>query len=406
MNAQRDNSHRRIRALRLGIVVAVVSALAAAWTGAGAGDEPTVADPLPGYAEIVEGVPAVVERSAVLHFGEAAEEEARRPAVQVAPRVIHPPLPAPSDLPVPPEALTVESRLRSPPSANISLEPLVPSPPLAANFQALPDSNTSIPPDTNGTVGPNHLMVALNTQVRVQNRVGATISTMTLDAFWSAVAPDAFDPKLLYDPFNNRWIFVSASQAFSANSSVLVGVSQTNDPTGPWNLFAVDADAIGSIWADFPSVGFNSKWIVVSVNMFTIGGSFNRSRLFVFDKSALYAGALAGVVLDDLTGGFTQVPATTFDNTVGTLFLLEDWNGNFSGSGFLRLSTITGAVNAPVLTLAVDFPSVPNPWSDFPPGGADFAPQSGTASKIQNGDARMLSCMYRNGSLWAAHGVF
>ncbi|MGH7948488.1 MAG: hypothetical protein ACREQF_04620, partial [Candidatus Binataceae bacterium] len=130
------------------------------------------------------------------------------------------------------------------------------------------------------------------------------------------------------------------------------------------------------------------------------------SRVFVFDKSALYAGALAGVVLDDLTGGFTQVPATTFDNTLGTLFLLEDWNGNFSGSGFLRLSTITGTVNAPVLTLAVDFPSVPNPWSDFPPGFADFAPQPGTTSKIDNGDARMLSCIYRNGKLWAAHGVF
>src|SRR5688572_29639458 len=41
----------------------------------------------------------------------------------------------------------------------------IPSPAPTVSFQALPDNNTSIPPDTHGAVGPNHVMTVLNTQV-------------------------------------------------------------------------------------------------------------------------------------------------------------------------------------------------------------------------------------------------
>src|SRR6266849_6115395 len=46
------------------------------------------------------------------------------------------------------------------------------SPGFTTNFLALPDSNTISPPDTEGAVGPNHVMTMLNTQVRIQTRDG------------------------------------------------------------------------------------------------------------------------------------------------------------------------------------------------------------------------------------------
>jgi len=55
------------------------------------------------------------------------------------------------------------------------------------NFPGLGDNNTSIPPDVGGAAGPNHLMVTLNTQVRVQDKSGVTISTVGLDAFFSSL---------------------------------------------------------------------------------------------------------------------------------------------------------------------------------------------------------------------------
>ena len=44
------------------------------------------------------------------------------------------------------------------------------------------------PPDTQGAVGPNHLMVTLNSQVRIQDRSGRALSTVTLSDFWRASA--------------------------------------------------------------------------------------------------------------------------------------------------------------------------------------------------------------------------
>jgi hypothetical protein len=148
--------------------------------------------------------------------------------------------------------------------------PLGPSPALSGGFGALGDPNTVIPPDTNGAVGPNHLMATLNSEIRLQNRSGATINTVTLDSFWSAVdgGGGTFDPKTLYDPFANRWISVACDDAQSASSAILVGVSQTGNPNGSWFQFRINSDA--GVWADFPSVGFNGKWVVVQLNMFTI----------------------------------------------------------------------------------------------------------------------------------------
>src|SRR5258708_30229296 len=54
------------------------------------------------------------------------------------------------------------------------------SPGFTTNFLALPDYNTISPPDTDGAVGPYHVMTMLNTQVRIQTRDGSTLYTATL----------------------------------------------------------------------------------------------------------------------------------------------------------------------------------------------------------------------------------
>ncbi|MGE5693457.1 MAG: thrombospondin type 3 repeat-containing protein, partial [Candidatus Zixiibacteriota bacterium] len=249
-----------------------------------------------------------------------------------------------------------------------------------------------------------------NSHVRVQNRTGGIISTVRLSAFWSSLSsPTPFDPKVLYDPYAKRWMFTAVSNARLASSSVLMGVSQDSNPTGTWNLYRVDADPTNRIWADYPSMGFNKNWIVVNVNAFTVvGDTFIRSDNYAFNKADLYAGG-SGLFtrLPDTTGGGAITPALTYDTTVTTMYMLEDWVGNFGGNGFLRLSTITGPVGAEVYTPGVAFPSTPNSWEDIPGiGFADFAPQLGSARKIMCNDARAQNTVYRNGFLWCAHTIF
>src|SRR6185436_10123431 len=132
--------------------------------------------------------------------------------------------------------------------------PSGPSPAPSAQFQSLTDNNTFIPPDVHGAVGPNHLMTTLNPQMLIQNRSGGTVLMLSTSAFWSPLSVGVTsDPRVLYDPFNSRWIqtIIADFPPFSNNSSICVAVSQTSDPTGTWNLFKLDVDSANTKWADF-----------------------------------------------------------------------------------------------------------------------------------------------------------
>lgn len=300
------------------------------------------------------------------------------------------------DLPVPQGALLrMETRAAAP--ALPSGTP--PSPPPAASFEAV-SSGEFHPPDTHGAVGPNHLMVTLNTQVRIQDRSGNALSTVPLWSFWERLsaggAGEVFDPRVVHDPYADRWITTAVG---SHPRSLLVGVSQTADPTGSWNLYRIDPAPLN---VDFPSVGFNKDWIVVMGSH--AGDTRVGTKIWVFGKANLYAGG---------NGSFTSfsaepramaaIPAVTLDPDVSTLYLVSNWNGNSDGNGVLRLYTITGPIGAEVLT-PVAFVATPNPWAHLIDGiGGQFCPQ--------RGDPRGILCFgapevfFRNGTIWMAHAI-
>jgi hypothetical protein len=348
-------------------------------------------------AQSIPGTSRVADRRAVVNLRDLARRESERPPHGPGPRVA-------------PRPRGWNTRATSQPHAGAA--PVLAAPAAApagpptwpgSSFPALEDNNDSIPPDTNGAVGPDHLMVTLNTQVRIQDREGTALSTVTLNAFWASLGnPHTFDPKIAYDPFENRWIFAVVANAETRRSAVLVAVSQTSDPTGAWNLFAVAADPNRKLWADFPSLGFNKDWVAIGANMFTVRRNrFARTRLFVFDKADLYGNGRGRVtVLAGSSGSFTLCPALTYDNTLATLFLLDDFDGNH-----LRISTITGAVGAEALTVGTGFVISPDAWGLAPPV-PNFLPQLGSPFQIDAGDARLASCVFRNGSLWTVHTVF
>jgi hypothetical protein len=248
-------------------------------------------------------------------------------------------------------------------------------------FPGLGDNGTVIPPDTGGAVGPANLVVALNSQIEIQTRAGTLISSVGLLNFWSSLnVGSVTDPRVIYDPYGQRWIIISAADPETTASAVLIGASHNSDPTAGWNLYRVPLDPMGLRWGDFPTLGFNKNWIVVGINMFTIVGNFYEfANLYVFDKANLYAGG-SGLftLLQDDTGGFAMNPALTYDPNLSTLYLLESWS---SANGLLRMSTITGAVGSEVLTIAVALPAASEPWQAVEPT-TNFAPQLGSAKDI------------------------
>jgi len=356
---------------------------------------------LPAHAgEPQRGIAGVAGRKATVNFTDLARQEARVPLAPRTPKVIHSPMPGPRE---PADGVSPSRDSRAAAQAEAGPAPLSPAP--ASSFLALADDTTAIPPDTHGAVGPNHLMTVLNTQVRIQTRTGTVLSTVSLDGFWASVGnPSAFDPKILYDPYGSRWIFAAGANGGSTTSAVLIGVSQTSDPTGLWNLFSVDADITNATWADFTSVGFNKDWIAVNMNMFSVANSsFARTNVWVFTKASLYNNPApsAPFRLFAETNTSTLVPVMTYDATLATLYLVDVWN---SPNGTLRISTITGALGAEIYTAGTSFPTATsaNGWAVTGPD----APQLGPAPLIETGDRRMQSCSYRNAFLWCVHHIF
>jgi hypothetical protein len=280
----------------------------------------------------------------------------------------------------------------------------VASPSPTLTFQGLTDNNASIPPDVNGAVGPNHIMTTLNTQVAIRNKTGTLIgSLVSLDNFFGG-GNNVFDPKILYDPYNSRWIFTACANAELATSSLLVAVSATNDPTGTWYKYTYDVDNTNTYWFDYPSIGFNKDWIAVSGNMFPNGaGSYNGTKTYVFKKSDLYANASTPssyTFTATAATAFTLVPAITYDNSLDKIYVFEEWNNTV---GSIRMLQITGVPPAaPAMAFTNLFPTG-QVYSD---NAGNDAPQSGSANKISTNDSRIQMVIYRNGSLWVTHTVF
>ncbi|HSW75781.1 MAG TPA: hypothetical protein VLG50_01955, partial [Candidatus Saccharimonadales bacterium] len=262
---------------------------------------------------------------------------------------------------------------------------------------------------TMGAVGPNHLVVTLSDRVTIQNKSGAILVTKSPDSFWSPLGTNLspFDPRVAYDPYNNRWIMTVGSSPFSANSGILLAVSATSDPTGTWYYYRIDVDSGNLLWADQPSFGFTKDWITISANTYQINGGFNGTKIWALNKAKAYSNTGITYTSFTTTGmGGSQIPAQTYDNTLPTQYFVQEWNSHINGNGYLHVYKIEGPVDTPTFS-SVGFAVAPAPWNAYTPminGG--FAPQAGTTNRIMTGDARIINVVYRNGFLWAAHTIF
>ena len=309
--------------------------------------------------------------------------------------------------------------------------PLIPSPGPAQNFQGAideavgggPSGTFTIPPDTTGAVGLDKVVTILNNNLVIQDKTtGAQLSLVGLTAFWSSTgATGVFDPRVLYDPYNNRWIVAAVSNAQTANSSVIVGVSNSPDPQGTFTLFrfivgcapgSPGCNAAGG-WADFPMLGFNKNWVAIGWNQFTINTlTFTDGRMLVLDYPALRAGTATATLFTGATaaiGGFCMHPATTFSTTEETLYIPTHIG---SAGATYRMHRLTGTPASPAFN--VDPANRTRPGGGWTQPGGDALPQQCvpgvgaptqtcpvTIRQIESSDAFIRSnVVFRNGKIY------
>jgi hypothetical protein len=316
--------------------------------------------------------------------------------------------PEPASAPEPEERdeqATLPSRPTTPPSMP-TFRATEPSPYFSAGFLAQTDAplsgkKTESPPDTNGAVGREKLMSTLNSNYAIQRKSdGKLLSKVSMTAFWRPVgAHRPFDPRILFDPYSDRWLVSAADDPALPSSKILYGISESGDPEGRWRLYAIQADPTRTTFADFPTLGFTQSTVAIAINVFSNSSklAYVRGRLIVLDYASLRSGGSGTPVDISVPGGFALQPAVTYSPTETNLYLVEHVDSMSATYRFwsLRGGTLT-LVGGGIRTNPL------GPWGT--PGPGNVLPQQ-NGRGVDTGDSRASNVVFRSGHVYHAQAI-
>ena len=339
--------------------------------------------------EVVPGTAVAVSGAATVNFAELAGLEAQLRAqglLRPAERVL-----VPSDEL---NEMGYQEPFTGPPAyspTNMFTPQLnIASPSPTLSYQGLDDiamvdsSYIVIPPDVGGGVGPSKVMEGFNNNYRIRDKAtGVTQLTVGTATFWNPVVTDKTllnqltDPRTTYDPINNVWL--ACMQTTNSTGLILFAVSFTSDPAGSWHLYGLSPAFTGAPRLDYPILGFNKNWLVVTINAYTSGGAFSRGGTMIANYAQARAGTLASTTnITQAAGGhFCTSPCVTLSATEDTLYLVTHLS---SASATFVVDRITGTAT-PTYTTGTTTTRPGGGWVQ--PSGSllpQSAPNSGASS--------------------------
>jgi len=179
-------------------------------------------------------------------------------------------------------------------------------------------NNNVEPPDQGLCAGNGFVVETVNDALAVYDENGNALTAATaLNQFYNLlpffnrvtgfVGDFVSDPKCYYDPVGNRFIQTILEVDSPGNfgqppvnrTHVLISVSQTGDPTGPWNLFTIDSsdDGLNGTPAhtacpclpDQPLLGANKDGVFIDTNEFqdNTPSLFNGAQMYALGRASL-----------------------------------------------------------------------------------------------------------------------
>jgi hypothetical protein len=288
------------------------------------------------------------------------------------------------------------------------------------------DGYLFIPPDPIGAAGTDRLIAVVNCMIEARDKTGTQLWRDGLATFFTTLAPAnyLFDPKVVYDHYEDRFLVVALEQTDtyygdpSNTSRILLAVSKTPTPasanTTDWYYTAINSmENISGVdcWADYPGFEVDEEAVYITSNMFqflSLGGAGAGVRLWIVDKgvaSGFYHGDAASVNrYNPYSGGgyvMTTMPAQVY-GTGGV--------GGSVGTYLVGYSGLTDGVNEYVQVVRVDNPLGTVTFTQTTVGVGNIdntavttltdAPQLGTTTAIEVNDRRALDAVWRDNKLW------
>lgn len=265
----------------------------------------------------------------------------------------------------------------------------------------------NVPPDPSLAAGPDHIVAAVNVAFEIYNKTGTVLAGPTTFSSFFASTPgctNPFDPTVLYDEETDR--FIMGVDANGVN--FCIAVSQTGDPTGAWNSYAIPANLSGA-FHDYPHTGVGETAIYVGANQFggSLPGGFE-GRVWALDKTKMYAGSpLLPADRPTFSTGSDGTPQPlnlhgfaqgTWPSTGNHYFLTDPFDGD-NVQVWRWSNALGGGVPAKVAT--INLQTATGVTSGFPVA----VTQSGGGGSITSNDWRMRGFEYRNGTGWTADTI-
>ncbi len=281
-----------------------------------------------------------------------------------------------------------------------------------------------IPPDSHGAAGPSDVVVVNNVSLASYDKTTGAVSGLALQSFKTFFGSTTFtfDPKVVYDHFSNRFVVVTLEREDVAAfgdpadaSRILLAASPMGTPAGIWTAISIDAKlTIGAdeTWCDYPGLAVDEEAIYITCNHFRFGSSPGSSvgqRLRTVDKASFYAGTFNDAtdlfIYDPTTAAgspsdVTRMPAHVHSDPGG---VIGTWLLGYSGfsdgtNEFYEVIRIDNPLAGAGASFALTFVNL----GDVDATATAFADaeQSGTATRIDSGDRRLLDAVWRSDRLW------
>ncbi len=204
-----------------------------------------------------------------------------------------------------------------------------------------------------------------------------------------------YDPKIIYDPENDRFILTFLRGSTPTTSRVIMCFSSTNNPNDPWYVYELPGNPLNNDrWTDFPCLSITSGKVYYTGNLIIPNVSwqvgFDGSIIWEMDKAAAYAGAsdIQATLYHDIKFENRFVrnlhPVNGADGTAHKLVLLSNRNFDIVNDTIFYVQLIDGQVDVQALI------------ADLPYGVPPNARQSDTnvsdpTMGLQTNDARPLA---------------
>lgn len=191
----------------------------------------------------------------------------------------------------------LEAKRKPPMEGAFKVDSTAPSPWLGDNFQSNQVIN-GVPNDNDMAISNGGKIVSvINSNLYMHDADGTYLTSLSLDA-WSATLGlngSKFDPRALYDPHHDRFVVACLNGFTDSTSWVIIGFSQTNDPTAGWNLYALPGDPNNdSLWTDYPIMALTKDELFLTGNLLYNDQpwqtGFNQSICWQIDLDSAYAG--------------------------------------------------------------------------------------------------------------------